>query len=118
VAGRHRVIVVDGLSETEEVLRAVLEPRGVTIDRIRGDEDITEARSAPVPRLVVWHATRAAASNHPSPTWNGVPRVVIGSPSGKASQDACVSPTDHFLSEPFQYAELIEAIERLLESRA
>ena len=37
MTAKQRVLVVDGLSETEEVLRAVLEPRGLMVDRIRSE---------------------------------------------------------------------------------
>jgi DNA-binding response OmpR family regulator len=111
------VIVVDGISETEEVLKAVLEPRGLKVDRIRGDADFNEARDAPAPRLVVCHATKAAPLGHPARAWNGVPRVVIGKSDVNVPSDASFSPTDHYLAEPFQYAELIEAINRLLAMR-
>ena len=109
------VLVVDGLSETGEVLKAVLEPRGLVVDRIRGHRPPrSPVRTAPQVVVVdgdVFGEREARASG-----WADVPRVVIGSadmpddwhPHQSGPAGRC------YLQKPFDYATLIEAIERLL----
>jgi CheY-like chemotaxis protein len=115
VTAKQRVLVVDGLSETEEVLRAVLEPRGLMVDRIRSaaSEELAAKRR---PSVMVLHVDQ-----EPSPTaapagWQNVPRILIG--STKVS-DSCESGAgEHYLEQPFQYGDLIRTIERLLAAAA
>lgn len=113
MTGKQHVLVVDGLSETEEVLRAVLEPRGLSVDRIRSAA--TEELAAHVPpSVMVLHVDEDPA---PAPAaapegWHHVPRIVIGSTK---INDACEAAAgEHYLEQPFQYGELIRTIERLL----
>ena len=102
----QRVLVIDGLPETEQVLKAVLEPRGLEVDRIRSHE-AAESR-ADAPNVVVIHENEPAGT---SKAWQNVPRVIIGS----VTMPANGQPTDeHRLRAPFQYGELVQAIERLL----
>jgi hypothetical protein len=111
VTAKQRVLVVDGLSETEEVLRAVLEPRGLMVDRIRstGTEELAAKRR---PSVMVLHVDEEPATTAPPAGWQNVPRILIG--AAKVS-DACNCPTaEHHLEHPFQYGELIRTIERLL----
>lgn len=112
----QRVLVVDGLSETEQVLKAVLEPRGLHVDRVRswpaspiplGTGMERPTTSAP-PHVVVLHEDEDVGRTG---AWGEVPRVIIGSVEMPA-------PGEHrspeYLPHPFQYRELISAIERLL----
>jgi CheY-like chemotaxis protein len=111
VTGKQHVLVVDGLSETEEVLRAVLEPRGLSVDRIRSaatDELAAHAR----PSVMVLHVDEDPAPTAAPEGWQRVPRIVIGSTK---INDACeAAAEEHYLEQPFQYGELIRKIERLL----
>jgi CheY-like chemotaxis protein len=115
VTAKQRVLVVDGLSETEEVLRAVLEPRGLMVDRIRSAA--TEALAARRrPSVMVLHV-----DEEPSPTsqpagWQNVPRIVIG--AAKVNDDCESAAGEHHLEKPFHYGELIRTIERLLAAAA
>lgn len=108
VTAKQRVLVVDGLSETEEVLRAVLEPRGLMVDRIRsaGTEELAAKRR---PSVMVLHVDEEPATTAPPVGWQNVPRILIG--AAKVS-DSCTA--EHHLEHPFQYGELIRTIERLL----
>jgi CheY-like chemotaxis protein len=109
----QRVLVVDGLSETGEVLKAVLEPRGVAVDRVRGHR---HARAAAAPQIVVIdHDDCAEHEPHAHP-WADVPRVVIGSADMPADwHPHQPRPADeHYLRKPFEYGELVAAIEDLL----
>lgn len=110
MTGKQHVLVVDGLSETEEVLRAVLEPRGLSVDRVRSaasDELAAHAR----PSVMVLHVDEEPASAAPE-GWHHVPRIVIGATK---INDTCEATSgEHYLEQPFQYGELIRTIERLL----
>lgn len=102
----QHVLVVDGLEETETVLRAVLEPRGCQVNRIRAyqPEQATPPRM-PAPSVIVVHSQGNDYSSTVT-NWADVPRVVIGDSSSGESD----------LPRPFEYRELIGAIERALES--
>jgi CheY-like chemotaxis protein len=111
VPAAQRVLLVDGLAETEEVLRAVFVPKGLEVDRVRGAGAKEFASKCP-PSLVVLHI-----EDEPTqvPTPEGlldVPRILIGTTQ---ASDRPSSPVDeHYLQKPFQYGELIRTIERLL----
>lgn len=112
----QRVLVVDGLAETEQVLRAVLEPRGLEVDRIRGAETVDFAKDSLAakrpPSIVVLHVDDGPPQFPMSDGWAGIPRILIGATkTGGTSRPALL---DHYLEKPFQYGELIRTIERLL----
>jgi hypothetical protein len=111
VTGKQHVLVVDGLSETEEVLRAVLEPRGLLVDRIRSaatDELAAHVR----PSVMVLHVDEDPAPTAAPEGWQRVPRIVIGSTKINDACETCAG--EHYLEQPFQYGELIRTIEQLL----
>lgn len=108
----QRVLVVDGLTETQEVLKAVLEPQGLAVDRIRHHMPADEASQRP--DVVVIHQDDRANGHAQSENWNGVPTVVIGS----VQTDRVDSNGEQYLAKPFQYGDLICAIERLLAKSA
>ena len=114
-----RVLVIDGLSETEEVLKAVLEPRGLRVDRIRGDSrargGTPETASLP-PSVVVVHLDETLHTADASEGFPDVPQVIIG--SAKISCCCHAVCRHQYLQKPFQYRELIQAIEQLLPNRA
>jgi hypothetical protein len=97
-------LVVDGPSETTEVLRAVFEPRGHVVDRVRQ----SQLPSGNSPRVVVWHTSESEEVSA-ADRFVGVPRVVIG----RARVNDAASGTHRF-SQPFEYRELLGAIESLL----
>ena len=109
-----RVLVIDGLSETEEVLKAVLEPRGLTVDRIRGDA--AQKVEALSPSVVVVHLDESRHTVVEADGFPNVPQVIIGSAEISCCCDAVCR--HQYLRKPFQYRELIQAIEQLLPSRA
>lgn len=112
VNGQH-VVVFDGLNETEEVLKAILEPQGCRVNRIRQQHagDINEADE--VPSIVVMHDDDASHYATNKPEWNKIPKIVIG--SVKKHTPAQTDQSKHFLVQPFQYAELIDSIESILQ---
>ena len=104
----QRVLVVDGVSEIRDVLEAVLTPRGLQIEWIRSSVHATNTPDRP--DIVVIDAEAAPADSRQT-TWEGVPQVIIGTrPRSAATGDRC----RQYLPKPFQYGELIQAIERLL----
>jgi hypothetical protein len=110
VTASKRVLVVDGLSETEEVLRAVLEPRGLSVDRIRSaatDELSVNSR----PSVMVLHVDEEPLSAAPD-GWQDVPRILIG--SAKLNNRRRATSGEYHFEQPFHYGELIRTIERLL----
>lgn len=108
MASGQRVLVVDGIEETQEVLKAVLEPRGVTVFRTDGwtagkDDSNTSAD------VVVLDADRESVDLQASTV--GSARVLIGS---MEVADGGEHPTQRYLQKPFHYGELVRAIENLL----
>ena len=104
----QRVLVVDGIEETQEVLKAVLEPRGVTVNRTDGwtagqDGSNTSAD------VVVLDADRESVSLQADAM--GSARVLIGS---MEVSDTSEHSTQRYLQKPFHYGELVRAIENLL----
>lgn len=127
VAGRQRVLVVDGPWETEEVLKAVLEPRGLHVERVRGGPAPHAGRNASPARVVVIHGEEHPDFQDASGSWGDTPRVIIGSadqpnsptegesvPRGVPSQNSDPPAEHHHLPFPFQYRDLIQTVERLL----
>ena len=106
----QRVLVIDGLPETEQVLKAILEPRGLEVDRIRSHGPV-ESRSE-TPNVVVIHENGPESSGE---SWPNVPRVIIGTTTLPADGQGT---DEHRLRAPFQYGELVQAIERLLSRKA
>jgi CheY-like chemotaxis protein len=117
VTATKRVLVVDGLSETEEVLRAVLEPRGLSVDRIRSaaTEELAAKRR---PSVMVLHVDEEPLPNSAPPGWQNVPRILIGAAKFSDGDAGAATASEHYLEQPFQYGELIRTIERLLAAAA
>ena len=115
VNGQH-VVVFDGLNETEEVLKAILEPQGCRVNRIRQRHVEQSLSPSEVPSIVVLHDDDADSLHNSQPGWNQVPKVVIGSVSGTPATSH--EQSTRFLVQPFHYAELIDSIESLLNQPA
>lgn len=108
----HRLVVVDQFSDTADVLRAVFEPRGIEVERRRRPVAVEPGYSSPE-LLVVDEDSVPSADSTPA-QWPAGPRVIIGS----ARLPQATSQGDHpaaYLSKPFEYPELIRAIEQLLQ---
>jgi DNA-binding response OmpR family regulator len=115
VAESQRVLVVDGLSETEEVLKAVLEPQGHEVERIQSSEAAISPFDTNPPAVVVYHADEGQVTRD-CEFWRNVPRVIIGSARLADPQQDTTSGSERFLRNPFDYRDLILEIETLLES--
>ncbi len=100
------ILVVDGLSETTAVLKAVFEPRGHAVNRVRQSQLPNSTLSAP--RVVVWHASESDFTSLAA-RFQGIPRIFIG----RADDPAPDAETRRF-AQPFEYRELLGTIESLL----
>lgn len=96
---------MDGTSETTAVLKAVFEPQGYTIHRVRRSQ--LPANHPSRPSVVVWHAHESRDGT--IAPFGDVPHVVIGRVNIEAS-----SSRMHQFSQPFEYGELLRAVESLL----
>jgi DNA-binding response OmpR family regulator len=108
---------VDEISDTAEVLQAVLEPRGVTVNRVcrwgQTENRTVENR----PAVVVYDAESLADGSLPAGgNWQGVPQIILG--TIRPVQQDSVNVERRYLQKPFQFAELVQAIEALIAPRA
>jgi len=101
-----RILVVDDVTDTEEVLRAVLEPRGMLVNRRRRDHSGSQTFARP--SVVVLDEANTPQTEV---EFSDVPQVILGRSELPAAHDRRV------LSKPFQYAELVQAIEQLVAHR-
>ena len=99
------VLVIDGTSDTEAVLKAVLEPKGTQVERTRGAN--LARHTVDAPHIVVIDLDEESASLNAS-RFEDSHRILIGSARINTDQK------DHFLAKPFQYPELLQTIEDLL----
>lgn len=86
------------------MLRAVFEPRGHAVNRVRQ----SQLPSGSSPRVVVWH-TNESDDSSAADRFAGIPRVVIGR--------TCLaepSPDTRRFAQPFEYGDLLREIESLL----
>jgi CheY-like chemotaxis protein len=113
VAHGQHVLVMDGLSETEDVLKAVFEPRGLQVRRVCGERNCESFDKSYSPSLVVIHSEELQCRLQQAERFNNVPRVIIG--TADLPESHVRETGDHYLQQPFQYQELIQAIERLLD---
>lgn len=107
-----RVLVVDGLPETQVVLDAVFQPRGVVVDRVCAGHPLPNPASEQ-PHVVVLHDESEPDSGT---SWNDVPRVFIGrrnvpSVGGRTDRGGADLPS------MFDYGDLVRTIESLLKDR-
>ncbi len=103
-----RVLLIDGSADTEAVVRAVLEPRGMSVTRTRshGAEPL---HAETTPDVVVLDLDDINESDDAA--WNETHQVRIGSTRVEVSQ-----PHVRFLEKPFQFPELIQVLEDLLSA--
>ena len=101
-----RVLVLDGLAETETVLRAVLEPRGTRVERCRSF--VASEDESPPEVMVV--DLDDQTDERSSEFWPDVPRVILSSvPSNSLER------RERFLEKPFHYPDLVRVVQSLLE---
>jgi hypothetical protein len=103
------LVVFDEACDTADVLAAVYEPRGITVERRR--PSLEPASTECWPSVVLMDGDRSAAAAVDSP------RVLIG--RAFYSDDASARrATDRTLSPLFHFPDLIAAVDSLLAERA
>lgn len=113
---KPRVVVVDHSTETADVLQAVFAPRGVQVERRRVPTRRPGApRDAEVFVLDEDDLATSSGVSHPAPVLRN--RVVLGSPAAPPAAGPAAADSANYLPKPFQYAELIRAVETLLAER-
>ena len=118
---RERVLVVDEVSDTAEVLQAVLEPRGVTVNRVRRLDASVAPANENRPAVVVLNAESLNGSPGADLAgWQNVPQVILGTlrVPASAGEPANGGAARRMLRKPFHFAELIQAIESLIGKEA
>lgn len=104
-----RVLVIDGQSDTEAVLKAVLEPRGARVDWSRQAAAAPSSELEAPPHVVVIDLDDQPRNSRIDGTSASGGRILIGSHRVNVANSS-----DLFLEKPFQFPELISAIEGLL----
>jgi CheY-like chemotaxis protein len=121
VSNRERVLVVDEVSDTAEVLQAVLEPHGVSVSRVRRLDPAPAAASESRPAVVVLKAESLEGTIRADlEGWQHVPQVIIGTvrlPAADLSGFQEAAAARRVLRSPFQFADLVQAIESLIAGR-
>jgi DNA-binding NarL/FixJ family response regulator len=114
------VLIVDRLSETREVLRAVLERRGLQIFEASEQAEGWELVRRHHPDLIVIDLEESqppVPSDGFTPQFDGnldaVPILLLGSARWKPRS----GPGGLYFSKPFQYIDLIHKIDELLAHR-
>lgn len=100
-----RVLLIDGSEDTAAVVRAVLEPRGMSVSRTRSHGDWTESSSTP--DVVVVDLDDLSSTTET--VFEEAGQVLIGSHRVEVTD-----PRVRFLEKPFHYPELIQVLEDLL----
>ena len=108
----RRVLVIGGASDTETVLKAVLEPRGTQVERSRSQIAVSRHSTGSSPEVVVIDLDTEQNADQVTSRWRQSNRVLIGS-----DLPQFIAADERFLSKPFQFPELVRVIEELLESR-
>ncbi len=101
-----RVLLIDGSADTEAVVRAVLEPRGMSVARTRS-HGVEVLCPDTAPDVVVLDLDEMTTATEDS--WIDTHQVLLGSTRVEVSQ-----PHVRFLEKPFQFPELIQVLEDLL----
>ncbi len=113
----QRVLVIDGMHEIQEVLHTVLAPRGMQVDWVRSHAQQLPGEAAGRPDILVIDATALPISkSDKTRQWRNVPQVILGANEADSNADANDQHT--YLNTPFQFPDLIRAIEQLLPGKA
>ena len=112
VNAEQEVLLVNGIPETAEVLKAVFETRGHRVRRVRVVNEQSCLNSSGKPCVVIVDTDQT--DEQILEQINATPQVLVGE-SVVRTEQVKVSAQSIFLEKPFEYPELIEAIERLLK---
>ncbi len=117
----RRLLVLDEHHETEEVLRAVLEPVGTSVTRVRSWRHLQNCEPGREGTVLVLHSNETLNAHPEAENFSQVPRVVIGRVETQASnqtsqRDSSKTPNqEHQLDDLFEFKDLLCAIDSLWE---
>lgn len=117
----QEVRVVDRSGDTAAVLRAVFEPRGVTVTSCTGREPLSSSGGSPVtgPRpVLVVDVDQASATVLRDASSETGPLVLLGRIETPDGEPADPPRGAAHLLKPFQYADLIRTVEAAIRRRA
>ncbi len=115
---RH-LLVLDEHHETEEVLRAIFEPAGTSVTRVRSWQHLQKCKPEQSETVLVLHCDQSLQTHPQANNFSDIPRVIIGRTetqnSEKASSDQPSSRTtqEHQLEDLFEFKDLLQAIDSL-----
>ncbi len=113
---RHSVLIVDESSDSREVLRTVLEHRGMRIlEASRPQEGIDLARQHQPDLIVLDLELESSPPEYPSELAAQATRQTPLVMLGNARRGMPGPRIGEFLSKPYHYAPLVRRIEQLLE---
>jgi DNA-binding NtrC family response regulator len=111
VTAPRSVLVIDDSSEADAVLRAVFEPRGDHVRRTRSHLLSESLTNTPPPDVVVIDLDNSSPATADF-AWGTTAQVVLG------SQRVLLDDAQtRFLEKPFQFPELVRAVEDLLAAK-
>jgi hypothetical protein len=121
VQAGQEVRVVDRSGDTAAVLRAVFEPRGVTVTSCTGRRPLSAAVAStadrPRPVLVV-DVDQASETVLRDASSDGGPLVLLGRIESPDGEPADPPRGAAHLLKPFQYADLIRTVEAAIRRRS
>ena len=118
---RH-LFVLDEHQETEDVLRAVLEPAGTSVTRVRNWRQLKNYEPKQEEAVLVLHSDESLEAHPEAKSFSEVPRVIIGraetaSPPGTPpAESSHTGAREHQLEEMFEFKDLLRAIDSLWRS--
>ena len=117
LASSARVVIVDESADTREVLRTLLESRGVASIEVSGAREGLELIRQHHPAVVVMDLDAEAADDEQlrdeldSATRDNQSALVV---LGRARRYSNSLPDDQVIAKPYHYGPLLRTIERLL----
>ncbi len=118
---RH-LFVLDEHQETEDVLRAVLEPTGTSVTRVRNWRQLKNYEPKQEESVLVLHSDESLEAHPEAKKFAQVPRVIIGraetgTPKGTPPEKSFqTNAREHQLEEMFEFKDLLRAIDSLWRS--
>jgi len=116
-SSQRRILIVDASSESREILRLLLERKGLEAFEASGPDRASQLVHQRQPNLIVYDvesercpSSQACLDLEQTATRSNIPIVVLG--TVKRSMGPIT--TGQFVSKPYHYAPLIRRIEELL----
>ena len=119
---RH-LLVLDEQRDTEQVLKAVLEPTGTQVTRVRSWQQLQDSKPNHKETVLVIHSCESLESHPEADNFNQMPRVIIGKfkkqPENKSTyQNKSATPEnseqkEQQLDDLFEFNDLLQAIDSL-----